>query len=115
MHRARQALCRPTIRLTRSPVLGRRRWPSRKNQHLGFFKPLKMPFVLIHLGDPLIRLESLYRYLRKFQALGRRRYVLVSARHIPAALVVMLSLEFLPRSIPSALRRSQEVSAAAAR
>jgi lysylphosphatidylglycerol synthetase-like protein (DUF2156 family) len=40
---------------------------------------------LIHLGDPLIRLESLYTYLRKFHALGRRRYVLVSARHIPWA------------------------------
>ena len=53
-------------------------------------------YALIHLGDPLIRLESLYRYLRKFHALGRRRYVLVSARHIPAALVVLLSLEFLP-------------------
>ncbi len=51
----------------------------------------------IHLLDPLIRLESLYRYLRKFHALSERRYVVLCARHIPAALLVLLSLEFLPR------------------
>ena len=51
---------------------------------------------LIHLIDPFIRLESLYTYLRKFHAFGQRRYVLVSARHIPWALVVLLPLEFLP-------------------
>ena len=54
---------------------------------------------LIHLGDPLIKLESLYGYLRKFHALGRRRYVLVSPRHLPAALLVLLSLEFLPHRV----------------
>jgi lysylphosphatidylglycerol synthetase-like protein (DUF2156 family) len=52
---------------------------------------------LIHLLDPLIRLESLYRYLRKFQALSKRRYVLLCAHHIPAALLVLLPLEFMPR------------------
>lgn len=52
---------------------------------------------LIHLLDPLIRLESLYRYLCKFHALGERRYVVLSARHIPSALIVLLPLEFLPR------------------
>jgi len=52
---------------------------------------------VITLGSPLIQLESLYRYLRKFHALGRRRYVLLSVRHIPAALVILLSLEFQPR------------------
>lgn len=52
---------------------------------------------VITLGGPLIRLESLYRYLQKFHALGMRRYVLVSLRHIPLALVVLLTLEFLPR------------------
>lgn len=51
---------------------------------------------LIHLMDPLIRLESLYRYLRKFHSLAERRYAVVSAHHIPAALVVLLSLEFVP-------------------
>ncbi|OBH14825.1 bifunctional lysylphosphatidylglycerol flippase/synthetase MprF [Mycobacterium sp. E3247] len=52
---------------------------------------------LIHLLDPLIRLESLYRYLRKFHALSQRRYVVLCVHHIPAALMVLLSLEFVPR------------------
>ncbi|WP_239645635.1 phosphatidylglycerol lysyltransferase domain-containing protein [Mycobacterium sp. UM_CSW] len=52
---------------------------------------------LIHLLDPLIRLESLYRYLNKFHCLAERRYVVLCAHHIPAALLVLLSLEFLPR------------------
>ncbi len=51
----------------------------------------------LHLLDPLIALESLYRYLRKFHALGQRRYVVLSLRHILPALVVLLSLEFMPR------------------
>ena len=54
-------------------------------------------YALIHLGHSLIKLESLYGYLRKFHAFGQRRYVLISMRHIPIALVVLLSLEFLPR------------------
>jgi lysylphosphatidylglycerol synthetase-like protein (DUF2156 family) len=54
-------------------------------------------YTLIHLGRSLIKLESLYRYLRKFNAFGERRYVLISIRHIPVALVVLLSLEFMPR------------------
>lgn len=52
---------------------------------------------LIHLLDPLIALESLYRYLRKFQALGDRRYVLVRLRQVVPVLYVLLTLEFLPR------------------
>jgi len=51
----------------------------------------------IHLLDPLIALESLYRYLRKFHALDGRRYALLSVQHIPHAAVVLLSLEFMPR------------------
>jgi lysylphosphatidylglycerol synthetase-like protein (DUF2156 family) len=51
----------------------------------------------IHLLDPLIALESLYRYLRKFHSLDGRRYALVSVQHIPHALVVLLSLEFMPK------------------
>jgi lysylphosphatidylglycerol synthetase-like protein (DUF2156 family) len=69
-------------------------------------------YALIHLGRSLIKLESLYRYLRKFHSFGERRYVLLSIRHIPAALVVLLSLEFIPRRrhlrIPSQLQ--QDVS-----
>jgi lysylphosphatidylglycerol synthetase-like protein (DUF2156 family) len=52
---------------------------------------------LTHLLDPWIRLESLYRYLRKFHCLAERRLVVLCAHHIPAALVVLLSLEFMPR------------------
>ncbi|MBV9721458.1 MAG: DUF2156 domain-containing protein, partial [Mycobacterium sp.] len=52
---------------------------------------------LIHLLDPLIALESLYRYLRKFHSPGQRRYVLVSLTQLLPLLCVLLSLEFLPR------------------
>jgi lysylphosphatidylglycerol synthetase-like protein (DUF2156 family) len=54
-------------------------------------------YVLIHFGDGLIRLESLYRYLRKYHALGERRYVLLSLRQVLVALPVLLTLEFMPR------------------
>ena len=47
-------------------------------------------YSVIHLGDPLIALESLYRYLRKFHALGDRRYVLLSLRQVLPLLVVLL-------------------------
>ncbi|MEZ0351565.1 bifunctional lysylphosphatidylglycerol flippase/synthetase MprF [Mycobacterium sp. pR1184] len=57
----------------------------------------RLAYRLIHLLDPFIRLESLYRYLRKYHSLGKRRYVLLRAGHIPAALLVLLSLEFTPR------------------
>jgi lysylphosphatidylglycerol synthetase-like protein (DUF2156 family) len=55
---------------------------------------------MIHLLDPFIRLESLYRYLRKYHSLAERRYVVLCAHHIPAALMVLLSLEFMPRRRP---------------
>jgi lysylphosphatidylglycerol synthetase-like protein (DUF2156 family) len=54
-------------------------------------------YKVIHMGDSLIALESLYRYLRKFHALGDRRYAVVSMRHVLPALLVLLSLEFEPR------------------
>ena len=57
----------------------------------------RVAYWLIHLLDPLIRLESLYRYLRKFHSLAERRYVVLCVHHIPAALMVLLSLEFVPR------------------
>jgi lysylphosphatidylglycerol synthetase-like protein (DUF2156 family) len=57
----------------------------------------RVAYRLIHLLDPFIRLESLYRYLRKFQALAERRYVVLCAHHVPAAMMVLLSLEFVPR------------------
>jgi hypothetical protein len=54
-------------------------------------------YTAIHLGDPLITAESLYRYLRKFHALGDRRYVLLSFGQVLHLLAVLLSLEFMPR------------------
>ena len=54
-------------------------------------------FTAVHLGDPLIALESLYRYLRKFHALGDRRYVMATLTQVVPLLIVLLSLEFMPR------------------
>jgi lysylphosphatidylglycerol synthetase-like protein (DUF2156 family) len=53
--------------------------------------------VLAHAGDRLIKLESLYRYLRKFDAMSERRYVLFPLVDIVPALVVLVTLEFAPR------------------
>jgi lysylphosphatidylglycerol synthetase-like protein (DUF2156 family) len=52
---------------------------------------------LIHRLDPLIALESLYRYLRKFHATGERRYALVSLTHLVPLIYVLISLELMPR------------------
>jgi len=54
-------------------------------------------YVLIHLGHALIRLEPLYRYLRKFHSLRDRRYALLSIQHVLPALFILLTLEFTPR------------------
>lgn len=66
---------------------------------------------LIHLGRWLINLESLYRYLHKFHSFSQRRYVLLSMRHLPTAVVVLLSLEFMPRRrrLPPRERRGEPV------
>jgi lysylphosphatidylglycerol synthetase-like protein (DUF2156 family) len=52
---------------------------------------------LIHLLDPFIALESLYRYLRKFHAPDQRRYALVRLTQLVPLIYVLLSLEFMPR------------------
>lgn len=52
---------------------------------------------LIHILNPLIALESLYRYVRKFHAMDARRYALISMTQLVPLLVVLLSLEFMPR------------------
>jgi lysylphosphatidylglycerol synthetase-like protein (DUF2156 family) len=52
---------------------------------------------LIHVLDPLIALESLYRYVRKFHALDARRYALISMTQLIPLLFVLLTLEFTPR------------------
>lgn len=54
-------------------------------------------YVLIHVLDPFIALESLARYLRKFHALDARRYALVSLTQVVPLALVLLSLEFMPR------------------
>ena len=59
--------------------------------------PRSLVFMMVHLGDPLIALESLYRYLRKFHALGDQRYVMATLTQVVPLLVVLLSLEFIPR------------------
>lgn len=52
---------------------------------------------LTHVLDPLIALESLYRYVRKWHALDARRYAVISMTQIVKLLFVLLSLEFMPR------------------
>ncbi len=52
---------------------------------------------LIHILDPLIALESLYRYVRKFHAIDARRYALISMTQLVPLVFVLLSLEFMPR------------------
>ncbi|MBV9318461.1 MAG: hypothetical protein JO106_00875, partial [Mycobacterium sp.] len=54
-------------------------------------------YLLIHLLNPFIALESLYRYLRKFHAPGDRRYALVKLTQVVPLLYVLLTLEFMPR------------------
>lgn len=58
---------------------------------------LRFFYLLIHVLDPLIALESLSGYLRKFHALDTRRYALVSLTHLVPLAFVLLSLEFMPR------------------
>lgn len=48
----------------------------------------------VHLLDPLIKLESLYRYLRKFHAFDQKRYVALRRRQLLPAAFTMLMLEF---------------------
>ena len=52
---------------------------------------------LIHVLDPLIALESLYRYVRKFHAMDERRYALISMTQLIPLVFVLLTLEFMPR------------------
>jgi lysylphosphatidylglycerol synthetase-like protein (DUF2156 family) len=52
---------------------------------------------LIHVLDPLIALESLYRYVRKFHAMDARRYALISMTQLVPLVFVLLTLEFMPR------------------
>lgn len=53
-------------------------------------------YVLARGLDPMIRLESLYRFLRKFNAFGPPRYVLLRWRELVMVAAALLTLEFVP-------------------
>ncbi|WP_067823634.1 bifunctional lysylphosphatidylglycerol flippase/synthetase MprF [Nocardia inohanensis] len=56
----------------------------------------QLVYVAVRLGDPLIRLESLYRFLRKFNAFSDQRFVLLRWREVVIAAAALLTLEFVP-------------------
>jgi lysylphosphatidylglycerol synthetase-like protein (DUF2156 family) len=47
-----------------------------------------------HLLDPFIRVERLYKYLRKYHAFDQERYVLLRKRQVVVVAAVLLLLEF---------------------
>ncbi|QRY49862.1 hypothetical protein [Mycolicibacterium septicum] len=56
---------------------------------------------IAHAGDRLIKLESLYRYVRKFDAMGEQRYVLLPLVDLLPAAAVLVTLELAPhRPVP---------------
>ncbi|MEC3952708.1 phosphatidylglycerol lysyltransferase domain-containing protein [Nocardia sp. CDC153] len=59
-------------------------------------RTMQAVYLAVRLGDPLIRLESLYRFLRKFNSFGNQRYVLLRWREIVIVALALLSLEFVP-------------------
>jgi lysylphosphatidylglycerol synthetase-like protein (DUF2156 family) len=54
----------------------------------------KLGYGLVHLLDPLISVERLYRYLRKFHAFDQQRYVMLRWRQVVRVAIVLLLLEF---------------------
>ncbi|MDG3010916.1 DUF2156 domain-containing protein [Rhodococcus sp. D2-41] len=56
----------------------------------------RVAYLAVHLLDPLIAVESLYRFLRKFNALADRRYAMLRWGQLPWVLVAFLTLEFVP-------------------
>lgn len=59
-------------------------------------RPMQLAYRAVRLGDSLIRLESLYRFLRKFNAFGDQRYVLLRWREVVIVALALLTLEFVP-------------------
>ncbi|MFF0490613.1 bifunctional lysylphosphatidylglycerol flippase/synthetase MprF [Nocardia sp. NPDC004068] len=53
-------------------------------------------YVLARTLDPMIRLESLYRFLRKFNSFGDQRFVLIRWRELVFTAAALLTLEFVP-------------------
>jgi lysylphosphatidylglycerol synthetase-like protein (DUF2156 family) len=62
----------------------------------------RLTYWTVHRLDRFIKLESLYRYLRKFHALERRRFVALRPWDVLPVLVTLLTLEF---SRPGKARR----------
>jgi lysylphosphatidylglycerol synthetase-like protein (DUF2156 family) len=54
----------------------------------------KVGYAAVHLLDPLISVERLYRYLRKFHAFDQQRYVMLRWRQVVRVAIVLLLLEF---------------------
>lgn len=49
---------------------------------------------LAHAFDPLIKVETLYRYLRKFHAFDQQRFVILKWRQLIPVVLALLTLEF---------------------
>lgn len=62
------------------------------DRHRGI--PAQLAYAAVHLLDPLISIERLYRYLRKFHAFGQQRFVMLKRRQIVRVAVASLLLEF---------------------
>jgi lysylphosphatidylglycerol synthetase-like protein (DUF2156 family) len=60
---------------------------SRNLFHRGIYRA-------VHLLDRYIKLETLYRYLKKFHAFGQQRYVALHPTQVVSVAMAMLSLEF---------------------
>lgn len=60
--------------------------------HLGVLG--KIAYGAVHLLDPLISVERLYRYLRKFHAFDQERYVMLRWRQVVVVALAALLLEF---------------------
>lgn len=57
--------------------------------------PLERGFAaLAHTLDPLIKVERLYRYLRKFHSFDQQRFVLLKWRQLIPVVLALLTLEF---------------------
>jgi lysylphosphatidylglycerol synthetase-like protein (DUF2156 family) len=56
--------------------------------------PGRLAYHAVHLLDPLIRVERLYTYLRKFHAFDQQRFVLLRPRQVVVVAAAALLLEF---------------------
>jgi lysylphosphatidylglycerol synthetase-like protein (DUF2156 family) len=54
----------------------------------------KIAYGAVHLLDPLISVERLYRYLRKFHAFDQQRFVMLRWRQVILVAIALLLLEF---------------------